>query len=488
MKTVTILRKAVFSYLVPVLFVSWAHAEFPVSPSAGQQVAPDVSGTIIVWQDNRNGNQDVYGYDLSTGSEFPICTSSGHQTVPSVSGDIVVWQDGRTDSDGDIYGYNLTTKTEFLIAGGASYDQVRPAVSGNIVVWQDNRNGNHDIFGYDLGANPPKEFPICIVAGTQNSPAVDGNYVVWRDNRQDSDGDIYGYNLTTKTEFLIAGGNSFDQVSPAISGNIVVWQDNRNGTQDIYGYNLSTGTVFPICTSAGNQTSPSISGNFVLWRDDRSDSGGDIYGYDLISQREFVVSEGAEYDQINPAISGDIAVWQDNRSGSQTVYARHYQDACDLRSPDNEAAEDVLLECATLFATGSDLSSCAYNDLYDIWYFYTPTQGGPVLLSTDGSDFDTVLGVYQACGGPEIACNDDYSLDNTQSRISMNVVKGKTYAIRIAGFNGATGFSVLTISRIGCQNRPLSDVSGDCFVDMQDLVILTSEWLRCGMQNPEDCP
>jgi beta propeller repeat protein len=440
------LRKSVYSCLLLAAFVSSAYAVFPVGSVAGQQVSPNVSG------------------------------------------DIVVWQDGRTDSGGDIYGYDLTTGTEFVIASGASYDQVSPAVSGDIVVWQDNRNGNQDIFGYDLAAASNPEFPICIVAGTQNTPAIDGDYVVWRDNREDSGGDIYGYNLAEAEEFLIAGGNSFDQINPAISGDIVVWQDNRNGTQDIYGYDLSTAATFPICTVAGNQTAPAISGNFVIWQDDRADSGGDIYGYDLISQREFPVSVGTEYDQISPSISGDIVVWQDSRGGSPDIYARHYQDTCDLRSPDNEAAEEVPLECVTLFATGSDLSSCAYNDPYDIWYQYTPTQGGPVLLSTEGSDFDTVLGVYQACGGPETACNDDYSLDNTQSRIAMDVVKGKTYAIRIAGFNGATGLSVFTITRIGCQDRPLSDASGDCFVDMQDLVILTGEWLRCGMQNPADCP
>ena len=49
--------------------------------------------------------------------------------------------------------------------------------------------------------------------------------------------------------------------------------DRRNedsSGEDIYGYDLSTNTEFPICTATGTQSDPAISGNMVVWTDDRN--------------------------------------------------------------------------------------------------------------------------------------------------------------------------------------------------------------------------
>jgi beta propeller repeat protein len=47
---------------------------FPICIAAGDQFDPAISGDTVVWYDGRNGNADIYGYDLSAHSEFPICT------------------------------------------------------------------------------------------------------------------------------------------------------------------------------------------------------------------------------------------------------------------------------------------------------------------------------------------------------------------------------------------------------------------------------
>ncbi|MHC4432636.1 MAG: hypothetical protein ACYTBS_12425, partial [Planctomycetota bacterium] len=49
----------------------------------------------------------------------------------------------------DIFGYNLTTRRQFGITGDAG-DQINPAISGNTVVWQDNRDGNWQIYAVVL--------------------------------------------------------------------------------------------------------------------------------------------------------------------------------------------------------------------------------------------------------------------------------------------------------------------------------------------------
>jgi len=134
--------------------------EFPICSNSAYKTSPAISGNIVVWVDWRNDpngpgdandNPDIYGYDLSTSQEFPICTNVSCQSAPAISGSIVVWEDWRNGS-GDIYGYDLSTGREFPICINTAR-QVSPAVSGSIVVWEDWRYGSPteaDIYGYDL--------------------------------------------------------------------------------------------------------------------------------------------------------------------------------------------------------------------------------------------------------------------------------------------------------------------------------------------------
>ena len=69
--------------------------EFPLVGDTAAQTNPDISGHLVVWQDNRNGNWDIYGYNLITGEEFQITTHSADQTNPAISGSLVTWEDSR---------------------------------------------------------------------------------------------------------------------------------------------------------------------------------------------------------------------------------------------------------------------------------------------------------------------------------------------------------------------------------------------------------
>ncbi len=49
-------------------------------------------------------------------------------------------------------------------------------------------------------------------------------------------------------------------------------------------------------------------------------------------------------------------------------------------------------------------ASCASSD-FDVWFEYVATYTGSVTVDTFGSgQSDTVLSVYDACGGTQIAC------------------------------------------------------------------------------------
>lgn len=81
-----------------------------VASGPSVQINPDISGHLIVWQDDRNGNWDIYGYNLITREEFLITTETAvlttahpaDQTNPAISGSLVVWEDSR-DTPANIY-------------------------------------------------------------------------------------------------------------------------------------------------------------------------------------------------------------------------------------------------------------------------------------------------------------------------------------------------------------------------------------------------
>ncbi|KYK34079.1 MAG: hypothetical protein AYK18_14610 [Theionarchaea archaeon DG-70] len=282
--------------------------EFQITTNPNIQQFPGIYGDIVVWQDDRNGNYDIYGYNLFTEEEFQITTDKDNQEMPAIFSNIVVWQDDR-NGNYDIYGYNLSTKEEFQITVGLS-DQKIPAIHKNIVVWKD----NWDICGYNLTTK--EKFQISGFASTKEAPAIYGDIVVWQDDRN-ANYDIYGINLLTYEELQIAT-NIYDQLGPEIYENFVIWTDERNGNWDIYGYNLLTKEEFQITTGPSDQEAPAICGDIVIWADERN-GNYDIFGYNLSAGREFYITTNPS-DQGSPTIYGDIVVWADYRNGNLDIY------------------------------------------------------------------------------------------------------------------------------------------------------------------------
>ena len=127
------------------------------SEQINPDIAVDVNGNfIIVWQDYRDGNADIYAqrYDVSgnlQGDNFKINDNGGNldQKEPAVDIDensnfVIVWQDKRND-DGDVYARRYNNEGSAL---GASFMVNSDAIDG--------RQGSPDI-GLDSNGN----FTIC---------------------------------------------------------------------------------------------------------------------------------------------------------------------------------------------------------------------------------------------------------------------------------------------------------------------------------------
>ncbi|MFN0074148.1 MAG: hypothetical protein ACKVVP_21925 [Chloroflexota bacterium] len=112
---------------------------------------PAVNGKYIVFRSGGTADdpQDagIYLFDTSTRTPTQISsTRAGKRGNPAISPNMVVWWDAR-DGDRNLYGYDIAKGgADFRINDDGS-DQDAPSVSGSTVVWQDARGGDRDIRG-----------------------------------------------------------------------------------------------------------------------------------------------------------------------------------------------------------------------------------------------------------------------------------------------------------------------------------------------------
>lgn len=81
-----------------------------------------------------------------------------------------------------------------------------------------------------------------------------------------------------------------------------------------------------------------------------------------------------------------------------------------------------------------------------VWITWVAPSNGVATFSTRGSDFDTILAVYNGTNINALApvASDDDRGGFYTSEVSFNAVAGSEYAIAVDGFSGATGNIVLT--------------------------------------------
>jgi hypothetical protein len=347
-------------------------------------------GAIIVWEDYRNDPTqtiaDIYAQRIDKNgiikwatNGIVICNASGHQSNPNIdyaNGKVViVWNDTRNGNK-DIYAQLIDTSGNILwTANGVPvinkpYSQIdgKVAIStnGNVyVVYQDSSAGNWDIYAQKLNNSGVQQWGtngaiVCNAGFDQKNPRLElassgGIYVVWQDRRNGADYDIYCqklnesgnrlWNAAANGYFVCStpGTQNNPKIEPFGPGFLVVWQDNRTGGgYDIYAQYVNDNGLSQwntngkvICNAFDNQSALDVkstgSSAYIVWKDFRNGLNYDIYmqridinGNALWTNNGIAIST-AIYDQINPNLAVDgtnaYVVWQDSSSNDWNIYA-----------------------------------------------------------------------------------------------------------------------------------------------------------------------
>jgi beta propeller repeat protein len=268
--------------------------------SSDHASSPAIDNGVVVWMDRRDGDYDIYRFDLESRKESVLYAADGNQVDPAIQGDTVVWRNGEYPHWSEVWGYSIAEGNALLVSETVS-NKWKPDVYGKVVVWGDYRNGDWDVYGYDLAES--REFAIATGPEYQRSVAIFGDTVAYENSSASGGPSSIGlYDLVTGGHEYVFVPSIVDWLD--IFEGTVVWGDYRGGDSargsDIYGYSVFAEEEFIICGKIGWQYNAAIDHDMVVWSDDRNGGFGerDIYGARL-----------SRYIHVDASASGKQTGW-----------------------------------------------------------------------------------------------------------------------------------------------------------------------------------
>ena len=153
--------------------VQWTVDGVPICTVTGSQLAPEVTsdgagGAIMTWRDERSGNPEIYlqlinasGTVQWTADGIPICAAADLQSYPLITSDsaggaIVTWEDER-NGNSDIYAQRIDASGTVqwtadgipicTAADAQGYPEIiSDGTGGAIIAWGDRRSGDSEIY------------------------------------------------------------------------------------------------------------------------------------------------------------------------------------------------------------------------------------------------------------------------------------------------------------------------------------------------------
>jgi beta propeller repeat protein len=367
----------------------------------GKADNPAIYGNTIAWEDYRNGNCDVYIYDLSTKKEIHT-TSSANQMNPAIYGNKVVYED-ETSGGRDIFMYDLSTKRETRItsSGVIRHNALNPDIYGNRVVWADwvpnmsNPNEDPDayynIYVYDIST---KKTTLIPTDGVMRFPSIYGDKIVWAGEDKGS-GVICIYDIPTKKKTQITAGQ-MEALIDIYANKLVYDAHNEKTLFDIYMYDLSSKKTTQITNNMSLQQNPAIYGNTIVWRDERNygdRTNSDIYAYDLTTHQQIHTTSKSIKER--PAIYGDKVVWTDygNDGYQSNIYMGtiSYLPVADFIASPTSGTHSLNVKF-------TDKSSDAYYWSWDFGDKTTSTLQSPAHKYSKAGKYTVTLTVKNAAG------------------------------------------------------------------------------------------
>ena len=226
------------------------------------------------------------------------------------------------------------------------------------------------------------------------------------------------------------GGNGY------VSGDVVI----VDGTSFASPYSAGVATLFYAAHPFASQVEAFV--GVLLGARDIGPAGYDTgFGYG------FANAFGA-IKQPSPA--------DDDCANATAITTNNYNPA--IRNPQwaNSVANEPQESCE-IAAAGTSSS---------VYYTFTAPNTGNLSLNTNGSDYDTVLSVFNGCGffffgtylqPTQLACDDDSGTGTNSQIDNLHLIKGQTVKIKVAKFGATPGGGNLDFNAVFTPTPPDND-------------------------------
>ncbi len=371
------------------------------------QMYPSIYENWLTWQDNRDGNWEIYAYNLSADSDrdgipnyietpqlandpalFRITNNIAIQKTPDIYRDTIVWSDFR-DGNEDIYAYCFSNDTEWPVTRHPA-TQWKPAIYGNHIAWSDSRNGNYDVYMCNISTGDISQ--LSTSDRNDLSPRMYEDKIVWFSYAGSPGGDefsdIYLFDINDWKLIQVTRDNSL-QYSPSVYEGNIVWHDNRNGNWEIYLYSIDTGQEERITYEDEQSFAPHMYGErIVYYYHDRVKGFWSVRMYDMETgnQRDIEVETNGD---ARPVIYGDRIAWHNKTDGKHDIYVLDFSI---IGQPHNVTIDigcdgDIEFERTGLFDSVEYIDDSAF--FYELKSHLPGTGGGsldiPINISFDNT-------------------------------------------------------------------------------------------------------
>jgi beta propeller repeat protein len=153
-----------------------------VDSTTQDQLDPAIQQQRVVWQDFRDvGYGEIYFKDLRSGEVRRITDNQGGQYHPVIFDQWIVWDDNR-NGQLDLYGYNLRRNTEVQLTDTPE-DESRPYINGKWVVCEEDSAGGQNINLRLLHLSNLASIQLTNAESEKEKPSMASNKIVWVDLR-----------------------------------------------------------------------------------------------------------------------------------------------------------------------------------------------------------------------------------------------------------------------------------------------------------------
>jgi beta propeller repeat protein len=280
-------------------------------------------GSWAVWQDQRNGNWDIFAQDLTDPLATPVAmtTNPYNQERPRTDGTYVVWEDRQADGTWDIWAKNLLSDDPvFAVTETPDTDERKPVVYWPWVVYQakpvSDPYAPWQLVAHNMLAGTTE--PVDPTGQDQVDPAVHRQKVVWQDFRDAGPGEVYYRDLKTDDVQRITDDPGA-QLWPVIFDPWIVWSDSRNGQLDLYGYNLARNAEIRLTSTPYNETRPHVNGKWAVFTEDSAGGLNTNIQILYLSNLATIQLTNMESEKEKPAMASGQLLWTDSRNGMKQV-------------------------------------------------------------------------------------------------------------------------------------------------------------------------